>query len=315
MDDIINDGVVAQNMPDNIPFAFANGWVNDPDAVEAVVSQLPYKSFADTPAFGFAEGDMPDHVYLWEAAIEATGKLLPPFSQGQIGSCVSFGTNRAVEYSMCVEIVKEKNEEFKHIAQEVTYGGSRVEVGGGRLRGDGSIGAWAAKFVKDWGIVARDKYGNYDLTKYSESTCRRFGNDGVPSDLEAEARKHPVKETVMVASWEQAKKALVQGYGISVCSGYGFSMKRDENGICMPRGSWAHCMCLCGFATINGKEYGRIDNSWGPSAHTGPVGPGNPGPEGFYAPAATIDKMLKEKDSFAFSCVEGFPLRKLNWLI
>jgi hypothetical protein len=119
----------------------------------------------------------------------------------------------------------------------------------------------------------------------------------------------------MVTSWQQAKKALVQGYGISICSGQGFSMRRGANGIAEAKGSWAHCMCLCGFVTIDGKEYGRIDNSWGPNAHTGPVGPGNPGPEGFYAASSVIDRMLKEKDSFAFSCVEGFPLRKIRWVL
>ena len=302
-------------MPDNMPFEFANGWVNDPEAVDAVVSQLPYRSFADTPAHGFSE-EMPDHCYLWDFAKKATGALLPPVSQGQIGSCVSFGTNRAIEYTMCVQIAQKMTEEFHQIAQEVTYGGSRVEVGGGKLgRGDGSIGAWAAKFVKDWGVVARGTYGKYDLSKYNESTCREFGKSGVPSDLEAEAKKHPVKETVMVINWEQAKKALVQGYGIAICSDHGFSMKRSENGIAKASGSWAHCMSLAGWATIGGEEYGRIDNSWGPSAHTGPVGPGEPGPEGFYAHWKTIDRMLGQKDSFAFSCVEGFPLRKIHWNI
>lgn len=312
MDD--NNSVSDINL-DDLPPNVAFGWVNDPEAVESVVAQLPYRSFADTPAFGFLDSDMPDHVYLWEAAIEVTGKLLPPFNQGAIGSCVSFGTNRAIEYTMCVEIMKQKTEEFQHIVQEITYGGSRVEVGKGGIRGDGSIGAWAAKFVRDWGIVARGKYNKYDLSTYSESTCREFGKSGVPSDLEVEAKKHPVKETVMVTTWDQAKKALVQGYGIAICSGQGFSMRRGENGIAKASGSWAHCMCLCGFTTIDGKEYGRIDNSWGPNAHTGPVGPGNPGSEGFYAAASVIEGMLKEKDSFAFSSVEGFPMRKIHWKI
>lgn len=303
-----------ETMLDNIPIAFANGWINDPDAVELIVSQLPYRSFADTPAHGYAD-ETPDHLYLWDFAKKATGALLPPVSQGQIGSCVSFGTNRAIEYTMCVQIAQKMLEEFHMIAQEVTYGGSRVEVGGGKMSGDGSIGAWAAKFVKDWGVVSRGVYGKYDLTKYSETTCKQFGRSGVPTELEAEARKHPVKETVMVSSWDQAKKALVQGYGIAICSNQGFSMKRDANGIAKTSGSWAHCMCLSGWATINKKEYGRIDNSWGPDAHTGPVGPGEPGPEGFYADSKIIDKMLAQKDSFAFSCVEGFPIRKIDWVI
>ena len=77
-------------------------------------------------------------------------------------------------------------------------------------------------------------------------------------------------------------------------------------------------MCLAGYATIEGAEYGRIDNSWGDMAHHGPTGPGNPGPEGFYTAASTIGKMLSSGDSWAFSSVQGFPLKtpeKLDWLI
>ena len=42
---------------------------------------------------------------------------------------------------------------------------------------------------------------------------------------------------------------------------------------------------------------------------------GNPGPEGFWAEAAVIAKMLAEKDSWAFSSVDGFPAKKLRWII
>lgn len=110
-------------------------------------------------------------------------------------------------------------------------------------------------------------------------------------------------------------RMLANGYGIAVSSNQGFSMARDANGICQPSGSWAHCMCLAGYTTINGTVYGRIDNSWGPSSHTGPVGPGDPGPEGFYASSTVIDRMLRQGDSWAFSAVQGFPSRRINWVI
>lgn len=296
---------------------YVSGWVADPEAVEGVVAAQPFKSFSETEAgSAFSAKALPDHVYLWDAARKATGSLLPSRSQGTVGSCVSFGTVRAIEYTMVCEQASGKPEEFKDLATEVTYGGSRVEVGKGRLgRGDGSIGAWAAEFSKNWGVLARGVYGEYDLTKYSESVCRKFGASGVPDTLETEARKHPVKAITLVATWEEAKKALSSGYGISVCSGQGFSMKRDSNGISQSSGKWAHCMCICGYTTIDGKEYGRIDNSWGAKAHTGPTGPGEPGPEGFYADASVISRMLAEKDSWAFSSVEGFPVKSIDWFM
>jgi hypothetical protein len=306
-----NDEIITADMP---PEGVAFGWVNDPLAVEEVVSKLPYRTFADTPAYQMAADELPDHCYLWDFAKQVTGNLLPPANQGQIGSCVAMGTARAIEYTICAEIVNGQKEEFAKLVEEIIYGGSRVEIGGGRLGyGDGSIGAWAASFVKKYGILDRKVYGKYDFTKYSESRCKEYGRYGVPNDIEPEVKKHPVKETVLVTNTDQAMKALYQGWGIAVCSGQGFSMRRDSNGICRASGSWAHCMTISGWTTIDGKIYFRIDNSWGANAHTGPTGPGSPGPEGFYAASSVVNNMLSEKDSFAFSAVEGFPLRKIRW--
>lgn len=300
-------------MSDNYP----QGWVKDDEAVEAILPTLPYPVAGDTPA-GQVE-DIPDHVYLWDVARAVNGSLLPPRNQGQVGSCVSFGTARAVEYSMCAEIAVGEPESFLDLCTEVIYAGSRVEIGGGRLRGDGSVGAWAADWCRKYGILGRLEYktekATYDLRQYSEARCKSWGSTGVPNDLEPLAKVHPIRQTTQVKTWEEAKRMLASGYGIAVCSGQGFSMKRDEQGVARPSGSWAHCMCLCGYHIEGGKEFGRIDNSWGANAHTGPVGWGSPGPEGFWAEAAVINQMLGEKDSWAFSAVDGFPAKKLRWII
>ncbi len=298
---------------------FPGGWVDDPEAVGVVASGLSFPSFGDTEAGQIEADELPENAFLWAAAEIVTGARLPPRNQGKVGSCVAFGTARAIEYSMLAEIVSGEKEEFKALATEVIYGGSRVEIGGGKLgRGDGSIGAWAAKWVHQWGLVARGVYGKVDLKTYSETRCKEYGSGGVPAELETIAKTFPVQTITQVKTWQDAKKALAQGYGIAICSNVGFSMARDSNGISKPSGSWGHCMCLAGYATIEGAEYGRIDNSWGDMAHHGPTGPGNPGPEGFYTAAATVGKMLSAGDSWAFSSVQGFPLKtpeKMDWLI
>jgi hypothetical protein len=293
---------------------YTPGWHNDPAEVEATLSRLPMPFFGDSPANLVT--DIPDHVFLWEAYRAIHGKNPPSKNQKQVGSCVSFGTNTGVERTMAVEIaIGGEAEEFKHIAEEVTYGGSRVEVGGGRLNGDGSVGSWAAEFVLKWGVVARVVHGGVDLSTYSESRCREYGSKGVPAELETLAREHPVGETALVKSWPEAKAAMASGYGLAVCSDQGFSMQRDANGICRPSGSWAHCMCIDGYVTINGKEYGHIENSWGEQAHTGPVGPGDPPPSGFWAPAETIERMIRQGDTWAFSKLKGFPARTISWYV
>ena len=291
------------------------GWVRDDAAVAEVSQGLRFKVFGDTPAGNVA--GIPDHFYQWDIVKKIKPAGPPCKNQNPIGSCVSFGTNNAIYRTMAGQIVlAAANEELKDIAEEVTYAGSRVEIGGGRIRGDGSVGAWAAQFVQKYGVVSREKHGSHDLSVYDPTRCRAWGNSGVPAELEAVAREHPVKDITRIASWEEAKKALAQGYGIAICSDQGFSMQRDSRGVAAARGSWAHCMCLDGYQTEGGKEFGHIENSWGPSAHTGPVGWGNPSTAGFWADAAVVDRMIKNGgDTWAFSGVKGFPARDSEWFV
>lgn len=292
------------------PYAF--GWVAEPAEVEAVLGQLPVPLFADTPAAqSAAEGDL----FLWEACRRVVGDLLPPRQQGAVGSCVGFGTASAIEHLMCVEIVAGDPEAYHDLAPEVIYGGSRVQVGGGRLGGaDGSLGAWAAAFVSRWGVVARGVHGRLDLTAYDESQCRALGRQGLPTELEALARNHPVRTVALVRSWNEARAAITSGYPIAVCSLQGFTMERDRDGFARPRGTWPHCMALVG-VQAGRRPGGFLLNSWGGQVHTGPSGVGDPSPAGFWADADVLDRMLRQGDSWAFSAFEGFPARRLDWLI
>jgi hypothetical protein len=291
------------------------GWWDNPVEVAAVVRSQPYASASATEAGQVAGDELPKEVFLWHAHKKITGKNPETKNQGGVGSCVSFGTNTAIRRTMAVEIaIGGEAEELTDIVEEVTYGGSRVEVGGGRIRGDGSIGAWAAEFVKKWGVIARGKYDGHDLSRYSESTCRSFGSRGVPDALEPLAREHPVKEVVAVNTTEEAKRLLASGYGIAICSDQGFSMRRDSRGVASPSGTWHHCMCIDGYVVLpNGDEIYHDENSWGPDAHTGPVGPGEPGPGGFYMEKRVLARILGQGDSWAFSALRGFPARSINW--
>jgi hypothetical protein len=289
--------------------AGATGWVSDPVAVAQVLTgPTAPVPFDETPAF--RDGPEPDGVYLWKAQEQVTGRPVTSKNQGSVGSCVSFGTNTAIERTIAAGILSGGQGEWRPIAEEVTYGGSRVEVGGGRIRGDGSIGAWAAQFVNRYGVVTRDRHGRHDLSRYSEALAREYGRRGVPDDLEPVAKAHPVKEVALVRDWASAKKALGSGYGIAVCSSQGFSMQRDAKGVAAPRGTWFHCMAVDGYhKDADGREYGHVENSWGEHAHRGPVGWGDPPKSGFWADSRVIDRMLRQGDSWCFSDVAGFPAR------
>lgn len=294
------------------------GWVNDPAEVELVRAMNGIPNFGDTPA-GKASLAGDGDVYLWEFAKAVTGSVLPDRNQGSVGSCVSFGTACAVEHLLLAQIVQARAnggpaKEFKPLVQEVIYGGSRVEIGGGRISGDGSVGAWAAQFIAQYGVVPREKIEGYDLTTYSESLCRKWGREGVPPKLETVAKQSPVKGTALVKSAAEAEKAIRQGYAIAVCSNQGFSYTRDRDGFASPQGTWGHCMAIIGVR--KGSRPGFfIENSWGSDWIKGPRFPADAPAGGFWADEAVVDRMLKQGDSWAFSDAVGFPARELDFFI
>jgi hypothetical protein len=320
------DGKLPDKLPDIPPppiqqpsavLPVGQGWVSDPEAVEAVLDTLPAgeRLFGDTPAGRAVMGDDQD-IYLWDACRKVTGDRLPARNQGTVGSCVAFGTGSAVEHLLCVQIATGGRGEFRPLVQEVIYGGSRVEVGNGRIKGDGSVGGWAAKWVRDWGVVSRGTHGRHDLSQYSESRCRDWGRSGVPDELEPVARESPVKGVSLVKSAEEARRALAQGYPIAVCSRQGFSMSRDRDGFASAQGEWAHCMAITGYSAGPRRGF-YVLNSWGPDAHTGPTGKGDPGTAGFWADWRVLDRMLagEKNEGWAFSDAAGFPARKLDWTV
>ena len=265
---------------------------------------------------------------VWRLAFKARGKTIPTRDQSQIGSCVSFGYAAAGEYTMGVQAALAKvRQDLPDMCQEAIYGGSRVEVNGGRVpfNGDGSTGAWGAKWLESTGgYLARGVYGSFDLTAYDVPRCRAWGNSGVPNELEPECKKHQARCT-LVGSTADAKAALANGYAIAVCSGVGFDSNknqegkptRDSEGFLKAQGSWGHCMAIIGYRAD--RPGFLILNSWGPGWVTGPKGKFDDIPDGsFWAAETDVRRMLSEQDSYAVANADGFKKRKLepsDWII
>jgi hypothetical protein len=288
---------------------YTPGWVNDQQAVAAVAAQLPMPLFGDVaPPAGDRD------VYLWDAAKKVTGNHLPAHNQLDVGCCVGEGFSSAVEYLSCVEIALGDPQGYEAVSSEAIYALSRVEVGGGRLNGDGSIGAWAAKAVTDYGNLPRQKIGNYDLTQFDPRRAREWGNKGLPDDLEPTARKYLVRTVSLVKTFEEAAAAITNGYPVAVCSDQGFSMTRDGDGFCGPRGTWMHCMCFIG-VTFGRRPGLCCLQSWGPNTPGGPIGIGGHPDCAFWVDASVATRMLRQGDSWALSAFDGFPGRKISWII
>jgi hypothetical protein len=302
---------------------FGTGWANDPQAVKESLARFPVTVFGDTPAGKVALGPDPD-AFLWRQVRRAAGRgetdpWYPNVNQRDVGCCVGCGWKHGTDVTAAVQIVTGgRREEFKPVSVEVIYGGSRVEVGGGRLRGDGSVGAWAREWVRKYGVVPMQAYPSADLSTFDPARARQFGAQGVPDDIEAKAIEHPVKGTALVSSWADVQRAVSQGYPVAVCSNVGFANRdgtpgtRDADGFCAARGTWAHCMLICGVRG-GAKPGAFILNSWGDTAHRGPQWPADAPAAGFWADPGSIDRMMKQGDSFALADLQGFPARDLDW--
>lgn len=313
------------------PFAYATGWVPDP---AAVAEALPRIAAAQSCPVSFAEAHPvaadPDRaVCLWLAEDRVRGRRMPTWDQRQVGSCVSFGTGRAVnDLVMQLAAAGRIDAPATDVATEPIYGGSRIEVGGGRIRGDGSVGAWAAEWLLKWGVILRGVYGPEDLREYSEDRCRRYGSRGCPDDLEPVARQRPVKAAAMAKTPQELWDAIGSGYPGQTCSIQGFATQREE-GFLRPQGRWGHCMEVRGrvIARRNGRDVRAFieQNSWqrnwlsgDPYCTDAVTGQRIELPEGcFLIDWDTMAGMLAEEDSFVFSAIDGFPKREpeeLPWL-
>lgn len=310
----------------------AFGWHEDPAAVTLALDEIEALQGV-RPVYGEMCEELDDaadddaDVVFWKAEEKIFQKLMESWDQLRVGTCVSFGYGRGAD-DLIVMMSADGLISWPgaHVATEPIYAGSRVEVGGGRISGDGSVGAWAAQWMEKWGTLLRIKYGAHDLTTYSESRSRDWGRRGCPDDLEPTAKLYPVAKVVLVERAEEAWKLLGNRNPIPVCSNVGFDSPLTE-GFCEPRGSWPHCMEMRGRVIARRgtsraltKAY-PIQNSWGnylrgDAFYVDRNGDRQPLPPGcFLADEEAAARILRERDSFALGDQRGFkPKQKIDWL-
>lgn len=251
-----------------------------------------------------------------------------------IGDCVSWGAELVATMTMAIQHVRDGIEWLGEAATEPIYGGSRVEARGGRLAGfsDGSYGAAAAKWLRDWGVLLRLDYsketGNaeHDLRRYSSSKAKQWGNYGCggSSDdpkgqgkLDVIGKKHPFRGVALVRTVDEMAALQMSGRVASIASGVGFgSMTRNSEGIVRRSGSWSHQMMIGGIKwTAGGSPLFRCFQSWGKSAK-------GPDPDIEWASVSycswwitpeDMEVILRAGDTWGFSEVADFKQREINY--
>jgi hypothetical protein len=233
-----------------------------------------------------------------------------PYNERQVtGDCVSHSTRNAVDVTRAVEIDVKKDRKA-WVARGATEGIYGARGHGGQ----GMSCARASEFVTKYGgILVRKNYkGVVDLTKYQGMLGAGWGGRGLPDKVIDVANDYQVKTVSLVKTVEEARDALANGYGLSVCSMYGFSNKRDSKGFAKHQGQWAHAMAwiACDDTGSNGPAF-LVQNSWGkwnegghPEWATIPDG-------SFLITADVAQGMLNGNAAYAYSDFDGFPPQKL----
>ncbi len=256
------------------------------------------------------------NVRLWQFARAVRGGSdLPTFRQ-EIGDCVSMGAANAVNYLACTQIARDRqNSEFHPAFQPYIYGVSRHQVGHDRLgHTEGSVGAWAAEAVRQFGVLAADAPG---VPGYSGAVASQWGAAGPPEPFVEQARQFRVVTVAPVKSADDVRDAVCNGYPVTIASNWGGLMRPpvvDGRLVNRRAERWNHQMCVIGYDGQTGREpYWYVLNSWGPGAHGAP--PDDAVPGGFWLRRGDIDDIVRQGDSFAYSGFEGFPARELDFRV
>lgn len=293
------------------------GYAPDRDGTDAFLSSLPRPTLAQAG---------PD-LALDESRDVFLGGYLLQCDSGwkrgaqKIGSCVGWGWALSCDILAACDIhMRAESETYGgRVLEASIYGFSRVEIRGQRnLGGDGSYGGAAGQAVTKYGTL---HYGvDYAGEKFTDNSGVRekeWGRDGVPDRLEKYAAQHKVSSVALVKTFEDAARAIQNGYPVAVCSMQGFSMTLRDGGYLSPMGTWAHAMM---FAGVRWKPHPALlcVNSWG-DCYQGDVDPRLPVQfqrSAGWVRAETCTRMLSGEDSFALSGYSGFAPRKLegDWL-
>jgi hypothetical protein len=311
------------------------GYTPDPAGTRAFLATLgDEKYFSQAGAEAMQEAKGVDTFLYRQLDAAHRARYGKPFVVGRqaIGDCVSWGAMHAVYCQDSVSWSLGKLPEPPLLpSTEALYGGARVEAmrkpgDGAQPYGgfnDGATGFGAAKFLREFGVIYREKVNGIDLTTYSGERAKQWGAYGCGGQndkgvMDGIAKKHPCKHVVAIRTWSELAAALESGYPVTLASSQGFQSVRNKDGIAEASGTWMHQMAAL---AVRHKKNGSPDdcvlilNSWSPNWIAGPKWPSDQPDGSFWARRSVVERMLE--DAWAIGDTDGFKYRDIhhgNWL-
>jgi hypothetical protein len=230
------------------------------------------------------------------------------------GTCGGRSGSAAADFVQCILIAAGKRTEFKRVSHAGLYYHARKLYGmlNGSWTNDNNDGVASGSIpeaMAKCGLVHRTEVG--DSAYYGDGSddlaCKLGAGDmdDLARKIDELAKDNIVTEWTPIGSAAEAADAISAGGIIIGSDSRGFSMSRDNEGCCSPRGTWYHYHVRCGVEVLpSGRKVFPYWQSWGKSTPSGPRLPGYPG-NVFGVDWTVQDQVIKRGD---YAAVFGFPV-------
>jgi hypothetical protein len=170
---------------------------------------------------------------------------------------------------------------------------------------DGCYGVAVAKALVERGAIPRKLVG-----AYSGKRAKEWGARGVPSEIKQTAGSFKLGAAALVTSLAEADAALANGYPMAGGFSQGFTLHRDQDGLCRQSGQWGHEQAVGARRTRNGQRQYLMLQSWGNTIPDGPTTDDQP-LFSFWVDERDFTSILSQRDFLAFSLFPGFEKKPL----
>lgn len=216
-----------------------------------------------------------------DAVRKVLGKDIPAHYQS-LGTCGGRAGSRGAEILQCVMIAGGKRAKFHYVSHAWLYYTARRKYG--MLgSGDGVAGGAIPEVMESEGLLHRDEAGDPHMNGPENDKVAGAWGAGRLSSSEAKrlgdlAKNNLITARVRVRSAQELADGIASG-GVGVGSdAQGYTMQRDAEGCCSPRGTWYHYHVRSGVRKLaSGRKVFQYDQSWGDTTPSGPLLPGCPG--------------------------------------
>lgn len=239
------------------------------------------------------------------------GQFLNSQWQG-LATCVGRGAKRIVDLTQCVHISHGEPLDFSYTSHAFIYGNAREH---GRWLGvfGGAYGSWAAWSVVHDGNLSNEEAGDDD--NYDDMAWL-WGWRGVPREMKEKGARRLIKSVCQPRSFEDVADAVVNGYGVTVCSDIGFGPSctqslRDRDGVVRAEGEWHHQMAITGYCSdLDGRGPALLeDQSYGPDNPKGPLGLYPIPSYSFWVLKEDAERQISCGDTWIYSGISTWPVR------